>query len=250
MPSPAPSSDVNKPGSQDEDEDDGISPLLSRAPPLVLPPSSAAQQQQPPRLQIPTDADNNNAAATPNSASDDVIPDEHKRIPGLIPRSPLSPIRALGLGVGLGLSGFMSRRGTTRTTTTREGDVGEDDLDTGATAGGRWGRMRKGRRKPAPPPIVVVHPPPRGACACGRAIQASEEEGEGKCDGAVVVAASVRGSIVDGLSPGLESALEKGETGSGSGSGEKKKRRTVWGMIDGWWDLGLLERMGTVRRKR
>jgi hypothetical protein len=32
---------------------------------------------------------------------------------------------------------------------------------------------------------------------------------------------------------------------------EKKKRRTVWGMmVEGWWDLGLLERMGTVRRKR
>jgi hypothetical protein len=30
----------------------------------------------------------------------------------------------------------------------------------------------------------------------------------------------------------------------------KSKRRTVWGMIEGWWDLGLLERMGTVRRRK
>ncbi|KAK6076419.1 hypothetical protein SCUP234_07153 [Seiridium cupressi] len=29
----------------------------------------------------------------------------------------------------------------------------------------------------------------------------------------------------------------------------KPKRRTVWGMIEGWWDLGLLERGKSLRRK-
>ncbi|KAI1843611.1 hypothetical protein JX265_007397 [Neoarthrinium moseri] len=32
-------------------------------------------------------------------------------------------------------------------------------------------------------------------------------------------------------------------------SKEKPKRRTVWGIIDGWWDLGLLERGKSLRRK-
>jgi len=32
--------------------------------------------------------------------------------------------------------------------------------------------------------------------------------------------------------------------------GKAQQRRTVWGMIDGWWDLGLLERMGTMKKKR
>ncbi|KAK3997920.1 hypothetical protein QBC44DRAFT_46673 [Cladorrhinum sp. PSN332] len=27
------------------------------------------------------------------------------------------------------------------------------------------------------------------------------------------------------------------------------KRKTVWGVIDGWWDLGLVERMNTIKRK-
>ena len=27
------------------------------------------------------------------------------------------------------------------------------------------------------------------------------------------------------------------------------KRKTVWGVIDGWWDLGLVERMNTIKKK-
>ncbi|KAH8681891.1 hypothetical protein BX600DRAFT_505529 [Xylariales sp. PMI_506] len=30
---------------------------------------------------------------------------------------------------------------------------------------------------------------------------------------------------------------------------EKPKRRTVWGVLEGWWDLGLLERGKSLRRK-
>lgn len=29
----------------------------------------------------------------------------------------------------------------------------------------------------------------------------------------------------------------------------KPKRRTLWGVIEGWWDLGLLERGKSLRRK-
>jgi hypothetical protein len=30
---------------------------------------------------------------------------------------------------------------------------------------------------------------------------------------------------------------------------EKPKRKTIWGVLDGWWDLGLLERGKSLRRK-
>lgn len=29
----------------------------------------------------------------------------------------------------------------------------------------------------------------------------------------------------------------------------KPKRKTLWGVIEGWWDLGLLERGKSLRRK-
>ncbi|KAK5662363.1 hypothetical protein OQA88_8273 [Cercophora sp. LCS_1] len=101
------------------------------------------------------------------SPSDDVIPDEHKRVPGLLPRSPLSP-----------MLGFMAKRAV---------------------------------RKQVPEPIAVVGP------------------------------RSAKGEM---CSPGMESVA----LGSPAPVVEKRRtRKTVW---EGWWDLGLLERMGTLRRKK
>lgn len=111
-------------------------------------------------------------AVTPSPPSDDVIPDEHKRVPGLIPRSPLSPI-----SVSLG---FMAKRAV---------------------------------RKPVPEPIVVQMP--------SRA-------------------------KFDVASPGLESIA----IASPTVEQKKPKRKTMWGFVEGWWDLGLIDRMGTVRRKK
>jgi len=36
------------------------------------------------------------------------------------------------------------------------------------------------------------------------------------------------------------------------GVGQKKPggRKTMWGFVEGWWDLGLIDRMGTVRKKK
>ncbi|KAK4148901.1 hypothetical protein C8A00DRAFT_38513 [Chaetomidium leptoderma] len=174
-----------------------------------------------------TDEDGISPLLSPdNDDDDDVIPPEHKRIPIPIPRSPLSPLRNLGLGVGLGL-GFMSSSSSSR----RRARVG-------------------GIRKAVPPPIVVVHPPPP------RASWEQNMNKNKKKKGVVVgeemkspEVVSARGVIVDAdaaitTSPGL-AAPAPANTAAGG-----KKRRTVWGLIDGWWDLGLLERMGTVRRKR
>jgi hypothetical protein len=86
-------------------KEESISPLLSHAP-SVLPPTTSQH-----------------ATSSPTSPSDDTIPAEHKRIPGLIPRSPLSP---LFFGRGLGLGIMAKRVGT--------------------------------RRKQVPPPIVIIHP--------------------------------------------------------------------------------------------
>ncbi|KAM7221997.1 hypothetical protein V8F06_002748 [Rhypophila decipiens] len=49
---------------------------------------------------------------------------------------------------------------------------------------------------------------------------------------------------VDLRSPQAESPAAREQAKS------KTQRRTVWGMIDGWWDLGLLERMNTIKRKK
>ncbi|KAM7188275.1 hypothetical protein V8F20_010652 [Naviculisporaceae sp. PSN 640] len=60
-----------------------------------------------------------------------------------------------------------------------------------------------------------------------------------------------RGLRRDMLSPGLQEVdLRSPQVESPAGEKRKTQRRTVWGMIDGWWDLGLLERMNTVRRKK
>ncbi|KAL2151141.1 hypothetical protein VTH82DRAFT_6239 [Thermothelomyces myriococcoides] len=261
-------------------DDDGISPVLSRAPPPLPPPPvpTPPATYRPPRLRIPTSTDTTATApassittsSPPSSAADDMIPEEHKRIPRSprSPRSPLSPIRNLGLGLGLGLGGFLTRRGTM---TARRGQEGEENVDNAAvTYGGeddgeeeevlwvrrRMRRMRTRTRRPGPvpvpgpvPPIVIVHPPPAHApataCTCGQACAGHR----GATAAGIGRVASVRGSIVvvDNGSPGTD--INESPSASG-GPGEKKGRRTMWEMIDGWWDLGLLERMGTVRRKK
>jgi hypothetical protein len=203
----------------DQDKpDDGISPLLSRAPPLL---SSTAD----PISQHP-----DSPLRTPNSALDDAIPPEHKRIPGLIPRSPLSPPTTnnksdtAGIGLGLGFRS-LSRKNTNNNSSN----------DAGTT-----GRSWRGRRKPVPPPIVVVHPPRENW-----GFKEVKSPAVESVKGTIVVASPGSGSASAGMSPGgLAPAVE------GTPARGKSKRRTVWGMIEGWWDLGLLERMGTVRRRK
>ncbi|KAL2016807.1 hypothetical protein VTK56DRAFT_2976 [Thermocarpiscus australiensis] len=163
------------PGSSpaDQKEKESISPLLSGAPP---PPPSGVNLAPPTKADVPPDT----PTTSPNDDDDDVIPDEHKRIPGLIPRSPLSPLRD-----------FMERRG----------------------------------RKPVPPSIVIHHPPRNYAV---REVKSPAVE-------------SATATIVV-PSPGALPATPAAQA--------RPKRRTVWGIIEGWWDLGLLERMNTVRRKK
>ncbi|KAK0610011.1 hypothetical protein B0T17DRAFT_621289 [Bombardia bombarda] len=166
------------PGSPTEETEDGmygISPILSRAPP----PSnrSLAGSYPPPPPPPPPPLTMSEKASSP---SDDVIPDEHKRIPGLIPRSPLSPMR-----------GFMARRA---------------------------------RKHAVPPPIVI---------------QSSSSSGNFDLE---------KGGGV--VTTGLESVAIQSPATTAVQPAAKPKRKTVWGFVDGWWELGLLERMNTVRRKR
>lgn len=184
----------------DEQEQDGISPLLSRAPPPrpplpPAPPSSSGNAIPPPPPHPPLPANREDTptsvypSPTNTSEDGDAIPEEHKRVPGLILRSPLSSPTAFLRGLGI-------------------------------VAGGG------GRRKPPPPPIVVHAPPPL---------------------------AESKSAVVEMVSVGLDTAgtipPHAAANTPGLSPPAKPKRRTVWGMIDGWWDLGLLERMNTVRRK-
>ena len=97
-----------------------------------------------------------------------------------------------------------------------------------------------------PHPIVVVHPPERRdarTVSCGRGFE------EVVLSAGAVSVRSVKGCVVDVVTPGTGKG--EGLSPGGGEGGRKGKRRTVWGMVvEGWWDLGLLERMGTVRRKR
>lgn len=124
----------------------------------------------------------------PGSPSEDVIPEEHRRVPGMIPRSPLSPVERVSRAFS------MARR-----------------------------QAGLGRRAMAP--VVVVQGPERRTAVLHR----FEEE--------------------DGKEFVVESAVVMGDEEMGYGR-KVPKRKTVWGTFEGWWELGLLERMGTVRRKR
>jgi len=138
------------------DNNDSLSPIMSGAPPAP---------SYPPKVVIP------------NSPAEDAIPDEHKRVPALIPRSPLSPISAS--------LASMARRAV---------------------------------RRPVPTPIVVATVPRS---------KFNKEY----------------------YSPGAESVVIGIET-LAVPEEKPKKRKTVFGFnVEGWWELGLLERMNTVRRK-
>ncbi|KAK0721260.1 hypothetical protein B0T21DRAFT_294568 [Apiosordaria backusii] len=143
------------PTDEKEGQYQGLSPLVARVPALTL--------SIPPNPQTVT------------SPSDDKIPEEHKRVPTLLPRSPLSPIR-----------GFMMAAR----------------------------RNRKSGGVPVPPPIVVPSPP-------GRSSRFREEKSP---------------------SPALETVMFSPPPIPSA----PKKRKTVW---EGWWDIGLLERMNTIKRK-
>ena len=170
------------PGSPtDETEMDGISPVLSRAPPAPAPlrviTNINAQTLAPPNFaNVPKAAQSLSPPSSSSPADADAIPAEHKRIPGLLPRSPqelLSPIR-----------GFMARKGV---------------------------------RKAVPPPIIVSSP------------------------------RSWRAKIGE-ASPALESvAIGTPPTATTP----KPKRKTVWdSLIEGWWDLGLVGRVNTIKRRK
>jgi hypothetical protein len=104
------------------------------------------------------------------------------------------------------------------------------------------------KRNHVPHPIVVVLPPERRDTAaatrtvsCGRGFDVVVLRGGG------VWVGSVMGCVVVVVRPWCG----MGVGWCPGGGGGRGKRRTVWGMVvEGWWDLGLLERMGTVRRKR
>ncbi|KAK3306048.1 uncharacterized protein B0T15DRAFT_503053 [Chaetomium strumarium] len=201
-PIPASPTDDNT-NDENKREEDGISPLLSRAPPLPLPSSAPRNTSSPPPVLRP------GSPPSRNSAIEDAIPDEHKRIPIQLPRSPLSPLR-----VGFEGLGIMSRSLTKsfRSTTTTNNN--------------------NNKKKPVPPPIVVIHPP-------------AAEKNTGFKEVLSPAVQSVTATIVDNNNNN-NSAPPSPSPVTPSG----KKRRTVWGFIEGWWDLGLLERMGTVRRKQ
>jgi hypothetical protein len=201
-------------GNKSDSLDDGISPLLSRAPPLL---STTTPDPLPPSKDCVS------TPVTPNSALDDAIPPEHKRIPGLIPRSPLSPNRGIGLGLG-----FTALSGKNTTTNSR--------------AAGNDRRSWRGRRKPVPPPIVVVHPPRENWGF--KEVRSPAVE---SVKGTIVASTPGSGAASAGVGGGLSSG---GLVVEGTPARGKSKRRTVWGLIEGWWDLGLLERMGTVRRRK
>lgn len=150
------------PGSPTDETDNGdsLSPIMSGAPP---PP------KYPPKV------------VTPSSPRDDTIPNEHKRVPGLIPRSPLSPVAA-------GLAS-MARRAV---------------------------------RRPVPSPIVV-QPLPKS--------KFFQKQDDSPDSATVVIGIETLPVPVTDEKP-------------------KSKRKTMWGFnVEGWWELGLLERMNTVRRK-
>ncbi|KAL1840786.1 hypothetical protein VTJ49DRAFT_7741 [Mycothermus thermophilus] len=202
---------------QDKDED-GISPLLSRAPPAVESCLSRATA-----LGITT--------GTSTSPTDDTIPPEHKPIPLPFPRTrQLTPPSHL------------------------------PPLD--------FDPDKQTKRKPLPPPRLQIPTltPTRRRRVEEAMVLASA--GAASVAGSIVVLSSASPSQ-SGTTPvpaSGKSVYLKGQEvhelgsvsgtgGAGAGKGGKGsvsggKRRTVWGFIEGWWDLGLLERMGTVRRKR
>lgn len=185
---------------EEDQEEDGISPLLSRAPALLFPPAPNTQDG----LTSPSD----------------IIPPEHKRIPVPIPRSPISPPQpppsppAKPSGLGLGLD-FLARRSLRRST-----------LSPSPSRGSK-------KQLPPPPIVLVVRRTQGGGWGVAKEVSTAEVE--------EVVSAK---ASLGGVSPVVPVPPSPAPT-------KGKKRRTVWeGLVDGWWDLGLLERMGTVRRKR
>ncbi|KAK3312785.1 hypothetical protein B0H66DRAFT_485286, partial [Apodospora peruviana] len=163
----------------EEDERDfapGPVPTLAQPKPpqrrkeLVPPPPPS-----PPRLFMPE-----MPPSPERGPEDEVIPDHHRRFPGLIPRSPLSPVRD-----------FIARRGT---------------------------------RKQVPR-LIDIKPG-------GRQVDAKRD---------VVRSPDEMMQDVSLQSPGLPTP---------NGQRTRQKRRTMWGVVEGWWELGLLERMGTIKKRK
>ena len=71
---------------------------------------------------------------------------------------------------------------------------------------------------------------------------AREAEGEGEFDD--IVPLTPCSASAPGAAAGVRGRdLEVGEAGA------RKTRRTLFGIIEGWWDLGLLDRGRSLRRK-
>ena len=169
------------PGSPtDATETDGISPILSRAPG-----ASASASAPPPLPPLNTNTVVLLPAASP---SDDVISTEHKRVPGVIPRSPRSPLSPIRIHFG-----FIAKRAV---------------------------------RKAVPAPIVVVVQQPSPS------MYGDDED---------------RSAGLESVNIGTPITTQ---TPTQTKPTKMSTRRTVWGIVDGWWDLGLLERMSTIKRKR
>ncbi|KAL2119116.1 hypothetical protein VTJ04DRAFT_6076 [Mycothermus thermophilus] len=136
------------------------------------------------------------------------------------------------------------------------------------------------KRKPLPPPRIIIpstpptSPPTRAVRRTVEEAMAVASAGAASVAGSIVIlatpsttttaTATATATASGGIPPfpplpGKE-AFEMGSMGGVGSPGSNKaksgkgapgsKRKTMRELIDGWWDLGLLERMGTVRRKK
>ena len=289
---------VRRDGEASSSSTDGISPLLSRAPPALFssPSSSTSKISSPetnlrrkstiipvpavlPLGQIPS--------PTPTSAGGS-LPPEYKLVPipmsrfstalaaqislseqtARSPTAPATEIAKLNLGTLSGL-GILSRSLSGRRLTPRQVPV-----QVPAQVPAQVETHELPERKPNPEFLGV----PGVNTEIGKGLTTADVH---SIRTSIVEPTSVVTTTFSPLSPSTlagvvspsteslkreksnEVGLGLGIFGSLRGRGEKDKekdkqgkwesgrqKRTVWDVVDGWWDLGLLERMGTVKSVR
>jgi len=157
-------------------------------------------------------------------SNEDEIAEEHKRVPELIPRSPasprsprspLSPLSPARIGLGLA---SMARRAVAA-------------------------------RKPVPAPVTVVHVVHHHSVSVPVPVIIGIDSagGRGMNSKSGFVYASEKAEHMGFETVELASPVLFPPPVPEEKERAKPKRKTMW---EGWWDLGLLERMNTVRRKK